>query len=379
MKKISLSSEMPMLDEEAIRDLEKQQYRIVGKHKHSAVKVCGWTKNLIRGKGGCYKLKFYGIMSHQCLQASTSISCANRCVFCWRGYKAPVSKDWKWGVDDPDEIIDEMLEAQRNLLNGFAGSKTANMKYYEESKTVKHVALSLTGEPIIYPRFNEICASFHNRGISTFVVTNAQYPEAIERLIPVTQLYISVDAPDKDLLKKIDVPLFDDYWERLLKSLDIMKRKKHRTCIRITMIKGMNMVDPEGYKALIERGDPDFVEIKAYMFVGASRQKLSLKNMPFHEEVLDFAKKMEAILPEYSIVSEHKPSRVVLLAKKKFFNGDYWSTWIDFKAFFEQWEKFKQSNDVNLLKTEDYSVNWTTKKPNPSVADPEDIEEVDLD
>ena len=71
-----------MLTETAKQELEKQQYRVVG--DHSAVKICGWTKNMIRGEGGCYKLKFYGIMSNQCMQMSTSISCANRCTFCWR-------------------------------------------------------------------------------------------------------------------------------------------------------------------------------------------------------------------------------------------------------------------------------------------------------
>ena len=96
-----------MLTETAKQELEKQQYRVIG--SHSAVKICGWTKNMIRGEGGCYKLKFYGIMSNQCMQMSTSISCANRCTFCWRGYKAPVAKEWKWKVDDPEEIIEDSL------------------------------------------------------------------------------------------------------------------------------------------------------------------------------------------------------------------------------------------------------------------------------
>ena len=51
-------------------------------------------------------------------------------------------------------------------------------------------------------------------GISTFLVTNAQFPDAIKNLRPVTQLYVSVDAATKDSLKKIDRPLFKDFWER---------------------------------------------------------------------------------------------------------------------------------------------------------------------
>jgi len=317
------------LKEKDAQTLENQGYALVG--RHSAVKVCGWTKNMIRGKGGCYKLTFYGIMSNQCMQMTTSISCANRCTFCWRGYKAPVSKEWKWGVDDPDFIIDESLKAHHKFLTGFGGSPNANPFMYKKSLEVKHVALSLTGEPITYPRMNEICDDYHKRGISTFLVTNAQYPEAIENLNLVTQLYLSIDAPNKELLYEVDRPLFKDYWERMIASLDALAKKKYRTCIRLTAIKGINMVHPELYADHILRGDADFVEIKAYMFVGESRQRLVMDNMPLHSEVVDWSKEILKYLPEYEWLAEHEPSRVVCLAKKK------WNkhTWIDFPRFEE--------------------------------------------
>jgi tRNA wybutosine-synthesizing protein 1 len=40
------------------------------------------------------------------------------------------------------------------------------------------------------------------------MVTNAQFPEAIASLIPVTQLYVSIDAATKESLKAVDRPLF---------------------------------------------------------------------------------------------------------------------------------------------------------------------------
>ncbi|USN45738.1 MAG: 4-demethylwyosine synthase TYW1 [Candidatus Woesearchaeota archaeon] len=329
-----------MLTEQAKKELERQHYRVVG--EHSAVKVCGWTKKMIRGEGGCYKLKFYGIMSHQCLQGTSSISCANRCTFCWRGYKAPVSKEWKWGVDDPEFIIDESVKAHHDLLVGYGGYEKLNKKIYEESKTVKHVALSLTGEPIMYPRFNELIKGFHNKGISTFVVTNGQYPEAIETLEPVTQLYISMDSPNKENMRVVDKPLFPDYWDRFLRSLDAMKQKKFRTTVRLTLIKGINMIEPESYAKLLGRADPDFIEIKAYMWVGESRERLKKENMPFYEDVHAFAQDLKAVLPEYELVTDHKPSRVVLLAKKKFKKSDGWYTWIDFEKFFTLLQEGKE-------------------------------------
>jgi len=320
-----------MLTEDAKKELEKQKYRLSG--SHSAVKICGWTKKMIKGEGGCYKLKFYGIRSNQCLQMTTSMSCANRCIFCWRGYKAPVSKEWNWGVDDPEMIIEESMKHQYDLLVGLKGFEGADKKLYEESLNVKHVALSLTGEPIIYPKINEIIDGFHKRGISTFLVTNATYPEQIKNLRPITQLYISLDAPNSELLKEIDNPLFPDYWERLNKSLEYMHEKKERTCIRVTIIKEVNDVHPEQWAQLINKAKPDFIEIKGYMFIGASRQRLDLKNMPYHEDIVEFTKKILNHLPEYDIVSEHIPSRVVMLALKKFKKEDGWHTWIDFEKF----------------------------------------------
>ncbi|MBI4148993.1 4-demethylwyosine synthase TYW1 [Candidatus Woesearchaeota archaeon] len=296
------------------QELEKQQYRFVG--SHSAVKVCGWTKNMLRGKGGCYKYAFYGIRSHQCLQMTTAMFCANRCAFCWRGTKAPVSKTWYGPVDDPTFIIEHAFKEHLDLLLGFGGHPHPNQKAVAESSDIRHVALSLTGEPIAYPLINTLIDEFHKRKVSTFLVTNAQYPEKIKDLHPVTQLYLSVDAPDKELLKQIDKPLFPDYWERLLDSLRSLAEKKFRTCIRLTIVKGINDTGHAGYAQLIARGKPDFIEVKGYMFVGASRQVLSLANMPYHEEVKVFAEQLLPLLPDYELVAEHTPSRVVLLIKK---------------------------------------------------------------
>lgn len=56
---------------------------------HSGVKLCRWTKSMLRGRGGCYKHAFYGIESHRCMEATPSLACANKCVFCWRHHTNP--------------------------------------------------------------------------------------------------------------------------------------------------------------------------------------------------------------------------------------------------------------------------------------------------
>jgi len=311
------------------KELEHQAYRIVG--KHSAVKICGWTKNVLKGKGGCYKLKFYGIRSHQCLQMSTNLSCANRCEFCWRGTKAPVEKDWVWEVDDPDFIIEESKKAQEILLTGFGGRKNTPADIFKESKTVKHVALSLSGEPITYPKINQICKKFHEQKISTFIVTNAQYPKAIKNLNTITQLYLSLDAPNKEILKKLDKPLYPDFWKRYIDSIKETAKKKYRTAVRLTIVKGVNDVEEENYAKLIKLGKFDFVEVKAFMYVGEARNRLAKEAAPDHEYIKEFGLKVLKYLNGYELVSEHTPSKVIMLAKKKYKKN----TWIDFERFFK--------------------------------------------
>jgi tRNA wybutosine-synthesizing protein 1 len=45
-----------------------------------SVKLCRWTKAMLRGRGGCYKHTMYGIISYQCMEMTPSLACANKCV-----------------------------------------------------------------------------------------------------------------------------------------------------------------------------------------------------------------------------------------------------------------------------------------------------------
>ena len=73
------------------------------------------------------------------------------------------------------------------------------------------------------------------------------------------------------------------------------------------------MTNPEEYAKIISESNPDFVEIKAYMFVGSSRKRLKLDNMPKNDEVYRFAQSI-AVLCGRKIVDHSPESRVVLLA-----------------------------------------------------------------
>lgn len=296
--------------------LERQQYRIIG--KHSAVKTCGWTKNSIRHKGTCYKHKFYGIRSHRCVQMTTYLTCANFCNFCWRDITAPPHTEFKGLPDDPKMIINEAIKAQNKLLVGFKGHDGADMKKYEESRFPKHFAISLTGEPVLYPLLPQMLEYVHSKGSTTYVVCSGQFPKQMSKITP-TQLYMSLDAPNEGLFDRIDRTVMEHGWQNLLESLDVLReaRERTRTAIRVTLIKGQNMVEADGWAELIEKGNPLFLEVKGYVFVGSSRKRLKMENMPYHDEIIEFATKIGEKCG-YKIIDEQKSSRVVLMMKEDF-------------------------------------------------------------
>eukprot|EP01114_Cavostelium_apophysatum_P004965 TRINITY_DN1545_c0_g1_i9.p1 TRINITY_DN1545_c0_g1~~TRINITY_DN1545_c0_g1_i9.p1 ORF type:complete len:530 (-),score=196.52 TRINITY_DN1545_c0_g1_i9:39-1628(-) len=315
--------------------LTKQGYRLLG--SHSGVKMCRWTKAMLRGRGGCYKHTFYGIKSYQCMEMTPSLACANKCVFCWRHHKNPVGTEWKWKTDAAEFLIDEAMKNHQQMIKQMKGVPGVLKERYDEAFTIKHCALSLVGEPITYPEINKFVDLLHEKGISSFMVTNAQFPDKIDELKPVTQLYISVDAATPESLKRIDRPIFPDFWERFVGSMDSLAKKGQRTVYRLTLVKEWNMDELKDYAALIKRGEPSFVEVKGVTWCGTSKAStLTMQNVPFHEEVIKFALALCA-LPElaenYELCVEHEHSCAVLIAHKKFKVDGVWNTWIDYPKF----------------------------------------------
>jgi tRNA wybutosine-synthesizing protein 1 len=288
--------------------LERQQYRLAG--AHSAVKVCSWTRRSLLNQGSCYKQCFYGIQSHRCLQMTPWLGCPNRCLYCWRA----VEKVFLDGprIDEPGEIIDACVASQRLLLSGFKGNPKADKGKWREAQDPNQAAISLAGEPTMYPRISQLVEEFGRRRFTTFLVTNGMFPGRLCDIAEPTNLYVSLDAPDRATYKSVDRPGLPDFWERLMKSLELMNSFRCRKVLRLTLVKGHNMRNPEGYAKLIEKASPDFVECKGYMWVGFSRKRLLESNMPSQEEVREFSRKVSE-LSGYGWKDEQEESRVVLL------------------------------------------------------------------
>ncbi|MBA3044459.1 4-demethylwyosine synthase TYW1 [archaeon] len=292
--------------------LEKQHYKIVG--EHSGVKTCHWLKEKLIHNRCCYKEKFYGIKSHRCLQMTPTLNnCTQNCLYCWRYQDFTEQKLKKF--DEPEFILEESIDAQRLLISGFKGDERCDKKMFEEASNPNQVAISLSGEPTIYPKLAEFIEVCRKKNMTTFVVSNGTKPEMIENLKP-TQLYITVAAPNREIYKKLCAPVMKDGWEKINESLEILPSLDTRTVVRHTLVDKWNIGYEDYYAKLDMKADPDFIECKAYMFVGYSRQRMNLENMPSHEKIKSFAEKLSD-LTGYEIAGEKKDSRVVVLAKDK--------------------------------------------------------------
>jgi tRNA wybutosine-synthesizing protein 1 len=81
---VTARDELQLLSKEMVtpslaKSLTKQGYKLIG--SHSGVKLCRWTKAMLRGRGGCYKHSFYGITSYRCMEMTPSLACANKVYF----------------------------------------------------------------------------------------------------------------------------------------------------------------------------------------------------------------------------------------------------------------------------------------------------------
>jgi len=296
--------------DEAYKDLLiKQQYRLY--KDHAAVKLCHWMKeSMIRGRH-CYKQDFYGIESHRCLQMTPAINeCSHCCTFCWRVQERDFEvKEWA----EPKEMLDALIEHQRLLISGFKGDSRCSPQMFKEASNPNQVAISLAGEPITYPYLSDFIKECHGRNMTTFLVTNGTYPERLEELdVLPTQTYVTVAAPNEEIYKKVCRPKISDGWQRLMRTLELFPSLNTRTVIRHTLVKDLNFGWVKDYAKLDTIADPDLIEPKGYVFVGASRQRLSLESMPSFDEIKDFSMQLGSEVG-MDIIKEREDSRVLLL------------------------------------------------------------------
>ena len=294
-----------------------------GVYNHSAVELCHWTKKSFADEGNCYKHKFYGISTHRCMEMTpTAMNCENRCVYCWRPTEFYDTLQMPSHlVDEPDVIVNNLIKERERLLSGFYGNQKNDKKKLDESLLPTHYAISLSGEPTMYPKLPQLIKYLKSLKAtrSIFLVTNGQEPAMLRRLddedaLP-TQLYLSTNATNRKMFHLINRPRHKDAWERWCESLEFLANARTRTVLRMTMIRGFNeeISNAKDFAQIVSRANPHFVEIKSYMHIGMSVQRLEKNNMLEMSEIRNFVDYLVNKLPSFFIMDESEISRIVVL------------------------------------------------------------------
>jgi tRNA wybutosine-synthesizing protein 1 len=314
--------------------LKKAKYGVAD---HSTVELCHWTKKSFKHEGSCYKHKFYGISTHQCMEFSPAgMHCENRCVYCWRPMEFYDSMKMEpEQVAEPEQILTKLMAERKKLIDGFYGDSRNDKQRLDESLLPSHYAISLSGEPTMYPKLPELIKYLKSLEAtkSIFLVTNGQEPDMIQKLqdedaLP-TQLYLSTNAADYESFIKINKPKYDDSWERWNRTLDMLKHLDTRTVLRITLIRDYNdqkeMIP--AFADMFRKASPHFIEIKSYMHIGRSTNRLEHENMLEMHEVKKFSEQIAKQSKIFSIMDESLVSRISILQNKERFIDRYIPTY----------------------------------------------------
>ena len=309
-----------------VAQLKKAKYGVAD---HSTVELCHWTKKSFKHEGSCYKHQFYGILTHRCMEFSPAgMYCENRCVYCWRPMEFYDAMEMEpKQVAEPEQILRKLMGERKKLIDGFYGDSRNDNQRLDESLLPTHYAISLSGEPTMYPKLPELIKYLKSLEAtkSIFLVTNGQEPDMIQRLqdedaLP-TQLYLSTNASDYESFIKINKPKYDDSWERWNRTLNMLKDLDTRTVLRITLIRNYNdqkeMIP--AFAEMFRKASPHFIEIKSYMHIGRSTNRLEHENMLEMSEVKKFSEEIAKQSKIFSVMDESLVSRISILQNNERF------------------------------------------------------------
>ena len=201
-----------------------------------------------------------------------------------------VEKEISCCIDSRDEIV--------KLFNLALTTPDEIMQVHGEAMNPNHAAISLDGEPLLYPKIGGLVEEFRNRNMTSFIVTNGTLPEKIESLnsLP-SQLYITLPAPNEAVYKKVCRPMIKNGWSKISDTLDLVESLSCRSLVRITAVKNLNISENylKDYIKLIDKANPNFFEIKGFT--------LQAKALKINER-LKSDKTLQYYFPEYEYLEE---------------------------------------------------------------------------
>lgn len=197
--------------------------------------------------------------------------------------------------DDIIRSIDTREEVEL-LINRELTTPDEIMQAHSEALRPNHAAISLDGEPMLYPLISDFVKEFKDRNMTTFIVTNGTLPERIKNLsVYPSQLYITLPAPNEQLYKKICRPMIKNGWTKIMDTMNLIESLSSRTLVRLTAVKDLNINENllNEYFKIIEKANPNFFEIKGFT--------LQAKALLINER-LKSNKPLQDFFPEYDFL-----------------------------------------------------------------------------
>ena len=230
----------------------------------------------------------------------------------------------KFELDNDILCCIDSREELEVLINRALTSPDEIMQAHSEAMIPNHAAISLDGEPMLYPKMSELIKEFRSRSMTTFIVTNGTLPDKIKDLenLP-SQLYITLPAPNEAIYKQLCRPMVKHGWEKLNESLELLNSIPCRSLVRLTAIKNLNIDEKyiKNYIKIINKANPNFFEIKGFTLQAkALKIKERLKSdkelqyyFPEYEFLENFSLKFEE-MSGFPIIYKNRASRDFLFA-----------------------------------------------------------------
>mgnify|MGYP006287904147 CR=1 FL=1 len=242
-----------------------------------------------------------------------------------QNFITPIDNSYRNFVLEKDiaDCIDGRHEIEL-LINRELTSPDDIMQAHSEAIRPNHAAISLDGEPFLYPLISDLVKGFRNRDMTTFIVTNGTLPKRIEQMehYP-SQLYVSLPASNEKLYKKICRPKIRNGWNKIMNTMELLETLPRRTLVRLTAVKNLNIKEKniEEFANIVDQANPNFFEIKGFTLQAkALRINKRLKSeqavnyfYPDFDELKEFAKKFEEV-SNFPLIYTNKDSRDFLFA-----------------------------------------------------------------
>ncbi|MFW9826763.1 MAG: radical SAM protein [Candidatus Thorarchaeota archaeon] len=230
----------------------------------------------------------------------------------------------KLGLDDDIKCCINSREELEVLVNRSLTTPDEIIQAHSEALNPNHAAISLDGEPLMYPRISEFIRELRERNMTTFVVTNGTLPDKIEKLETYpSQLYITLPASNEAIYKKTCRPMIKNGWIKIMDTMNLIESLSCRTLVRLTAVKDVNINERmiKDYCKIVEKANPNFFEIKGFTLQAKAlliKERLKSEQpiqyfFPEYEYLENLAAKFEEI-GNFHLIYKNKASRDFLFA-----------------------------------------------------------------